>query len=50
MYGSHEGKKLLTFVDDLKEEYPDNYYDYVFFPFRRMIGKKKLKQQINHLL
>ena len=25
MYGSHEGKKLLTFVNDLKEEYPDNY-------------------------
>lgn len=50
MYGSHEGKKLLTFVDDLKEEYPDNYYDYVFFSFQKNDWKEKLKQQINHLL
>lgn len=50
MYGSHEGKKLLTFVNDLKEEYPDNYSDYVFFSFQKNDWKEKLKQQILHLL
>lgn len=50
MYGSHEGKKLLTFVKDLEEEYPDNYSDYVFFSFQQNDWKEKLKQQINHLL
>ena len=50
MYGSHEGKKLLTFVKDREEEYPDNYSDYVFFSFQQNDWKEKLKQQINHLL
>lgn len=50
MYGSHEGKKLLTFVKDLEEEYLDNYSDYVFFSFQKNDWKEKLKQQINHLL
>lgn len=50
MYGSHEGKKLLTFVEDLKREFPDIYSDYVFFSFQKNDWKEKLKQQINILL
>ena len=50
MYGSHEGKKLLAFVDDLKKDYPEIYYDYFFFSFQKNDWKEKLKLQIKSLL
>ena len=50
MYGSFEGKKLLNFVDTLKENYPDIYYNYVFFSFQKNDWKDKMKQQINNLI
>lgn len=43
-------QKLLPLIDELKELYPDNYYDYIFFAFNSEDWKKKLKTDIDNLI
>ena len=50
MYESFVGKKLVDFDLELKNNYPDNYYGYVFFSYQKTDWKPKLKQYISALL
>lgn len=50
MYESFVGKKLTEFDVELKSNYPENYFGYVFFSFQKTDWKLKLKNYINNLI
>lgn len=50
MYESFLGKKLTEFDVELKNNYPENYFGYVFFSYQKTDWKLKLKNYINSLL
>lgn len=50
MHNVFGSQKLLSLIEELKELFPDNYYDYIFFAFNSEDWKKKLKADIDNLL
>ena len=50
MYENFDGIKLNELNNNLKNCYPDNYYNYVFFSFQKNDWQEKLKQLIKEII
>lgn len=50
MYENFDGIKLKDLNDDLMQNYPEIYYNFVFFSFQKNDWQDKLKQYISELI
>ncbi len=50
MYENFDGIRLKELNDDLHLNYPDIYYNFVFFSFQKNDWQEKLKQYISELI
>ncbi len=50
MYESFNGIRLKELDEELHSEYPDNYYNYVFFSYQKNEWKEQLKKYIKEII